>query len=205
MDGVSLSIRKILAVVALFGPAVGCFHFGVHRQRLANRPLCMTADDAFQLKVTYDGMTCNLDIGKDETILAALERSELVTRGLSLPELPSDCRRGNCMTCAAQHHEESKSDNLDQRENGLTPTVAEALREKGLVLTCSSFVLGNGVHLELGENDQAWQEVYRARLEDEDTQRVAREAMARVIRRTAEKNVDSWKEETEEVYERSGE
>jgi hypothetical protein len=78
--------------------------------------------------------------------------------------------------------------------------MSHCVAEKGYVLTCSSSIHGNGVHLKLGENHMVWDDVYRARVQDEESQRIAREAMARVIRKSAERNVDQWAKETEEVF-----
>jgi hypothetical protein len=73
---------------------------------------------------------------------------------------------------------------------------------KGYVLTAAS-IHGNG-GLELGENHQVWDDMYRVRVQDEEAQRIAREAMARVIRKAAERNVEEWTEETEEVFRSTG-
>jgi hypothetical protein len=82
--------------------------------------------------------------------------------------------------------------------------MSQCVSEKGYVLTCSSSIHGNGVHLELGENHQVWDDMYRMRVQDEDARRIAREAMARVIRKAAERNVEEWTEETEEVFRSTG-
>uniref|UniRef100_A0A7S2YSW2 2Fe-2S ferredoxin-type domain-containing protein n=1 Tax=Entomoneis paludosa TaxID=265537 RepID=A0A7S2YSW2_9STRA len=140
-----------------------------------------------------------------ETILAALERlaSSGGTSGANIPP-PFDCRRGNCLTCSAQHTSESAATNLiDTTDNGLSPYVAKTIAERGYVLTCSSTVTGPGVSLTLGANNQLWDYVYRGRLESEETESAARAAMAKAIRISAERNVEEWAEQTESAYQKS--
>jgi len=133
-----------------------------------------------------------------------MERSG-VASVLGLPgDMPSDCRRGNCLTCSALHSADSVTANLRRGEDGLAPSLSERAATRGFVLTCSSYLSGDGVHLELGENHRVWDEMYRKRLEEsEDTQRIAREAVARVMRRGAERNVLEWAKETEEALRKS--
>jgi hypothetical protein len=157
----------------------------------------------YTMQVSYEGQSCSISVQPGETILAALERSSN-TSTLCLPEMPADCRRGNCLTCTASHRPDSQKENIWRGEDGLAPCMSQCVSEKGYVLTCSSSIHGNGVHLELGENHQVWDDVYRVRVQDEDAQRVAREAMARVIRKAAERNVEEWTEETEEVFRSTG-
>ena len=62
-------------------------------------------DDAVLLTVSHEGRSCQVTVHQGETVLAALERQAPHLRrhltGLPL-DLPSDCRRGNCLTCAAR-------------------------------------------------------------------------------------------------------
>jgi ferredoxin len=150
----------------------------------------------YTLQVSYEGQSCQVVVQPGETILAALERSGIVTSSLCLPDMPSDCRKGNCLTCAASHHSDSQKENLVRGEDGLAPAMSQHVAKEGYVLTCSSYLTGSGVHLTLGENHQVWEDVYKLRLEDE---RLALETMARIIRRNAEQNVEKWAKETEEV------
>ena len=174
--------------------------------------------------VSYQGRSCEISVASNETILAALERHN-VADTLSLPtaEMPSDCRRGNCLTCAAkwsiinnqkpqQHPKPTTARAATTRtaqpilrgEDGLSPTVSDKIAELGYMLTCSSYVQGDGLELSLGENHALWDLIYRQRLESDETQIAARQAMARVIRKSAERNVPRWKRETEEVLRKSG-
>ena len=45
--------------------------------------------------------------------------------------------------------------------------------------------------------------MFQKRFEDEKAQLTGREAMARTIRRYSERNTNEWKQETEEVLEKS--
>lgn len=175
-----------------------------HSSRTTSRqPTWLSADvkqddDSYSLEVTYEGRTHTTSIQKGESILAALERTGTADQ-LSMPSLHSDCRRGNCLTCVGRHAPESSTQNLVRGEDGLTPYMSKEARKRGYILTCSSFVAGDGVKLEIGANQEAWEELYLSRLEEESTQEAGRAAVAKVIRMSAERNVEDWKEETEEV------
>ncbi|GKY99334.1 hypothetical protein MPSEU_000888400 [Mayamaea pseudoterrestris] len=154
---------------------------------------------SYTVKVSYEGMSREILVMQNESILSAMERRN-VAQEVGLPDLPSECRRGCCLSCSARHHEDSVFDNLYQGTDGLNPHLSKDVVNDGFVLTCSSYVNGNGVHLSLSHNSEAWQAMYQGRLLSEETQLSGREAMARVIRQNAERNVDQWIEETEQVY-----
>lgn len=154
----------------------------------------------YNLRVTFEGSTTTLRVKADESILSALERNNIGNK-LSL-DLPSDCRRGNCLTCSARHMDDSQIHSLTG-DDGLSPAVGAELRKRRYALTCSSFLKGEGVHLDLGKNTDAWTDVYRSRLEDSDIQNVARAAMAKTIRKYAEQRVDEFIQETEKIYRNS--
>lgn len=134
-----------------------------------------------------------ITVNPDETILNALERS-----GLS--ELPSDCRRGNCLTCAA------KVEGIAgvQSDTGLSQSVGNYLSEKSLILTCSTYVLEPGLSLCLGQHDEAWKQIYQNRISEGEPE-FSQSVRARAIRKTAETNVSEWIEETKRVLESSDE
>jgi hypothetical protein len=54
-----------------------------------------------------------------------------------------------------------------------------------------------------GLRHEAYRKLCAERLGGDDAQRVAREATARVLRRLAERNVEDWRQETEEILLRS--
>jgi hypothetical protein len=78
--------------------------------------------------------------------------------------------------------------------------MSKQVKDSGYVLTCSSYVIGDGVSLTLGENDRVWNEMYRGRLEDEQAQYIGRKAMAHVIRRHDEEFPEKWQKKTEKVF-----
>jgi ferredoxin len=147
------------------------------------------------VQVSYEGKSCEVFVGINETILTALERSD-VRQHLELPELPSDCRRGNCLTCTGRHVDKSRQSNLRRLEDGLAPHISEEVAKRGYVLTCSSRVVGDGVKIELGENHKVWKAMFSDRLQDEETQLEGRAAMAKTIRKYDERHYDRWEKET---------
>mmetsp|Transcript_12376 Transcript_12376/g.16231 ORF Transcript_12376/g.16231 Transcript_12376/m.16231 type:complete len:256 (+) Transcript_12376:290-1057(+) len=171
------------------------------------------ADTSFTVNVAYgEGngrqpqREVNIPVSQGETILVALERASAsgLTLGI-IPPPPSDCRRGNCLTCSARHTTHSQVDNLQDVKdgNGLSPHMADTIAGEGYVLTCSSTIAGPGVSLKIGTNKQLWDYVYRERFETEDAQTTAHAAMAKAIRRSAERNVDEWADQTEKAYKKS--
>lgn len=173
-----------------------------HRLFHANASPSSQYDNVFYtLTVSYEGKSTQIHLSSNETVLSALERSN-VAATLSLPEMPSDCRRGNCLTCAAKCRDETAP--LRRGEDGLSPHLSKHVEKRGYVLTCSSFIQGNGVELELNKNADAWNEVYQLRIQDEATQLVAQAAVAKTIRMYDERHVEEWAKETEQVYQKSG-
>jgi len=170
-------------------------------------------DESSVITVSFEGQSCTVTVQPGETILSALERqSQHLRRHLhGLPEMPSDCRRGNCLTCAAslvvdEDNENERATNPTntrpgwvQQKDGLSPSMSKLVASKGYVLTCSSFVEQSGLQLELGENHNLWQEVYASpgRFTTDQAQLAARSAMAKVIRKYDERNLDQWAKETE--------
>ena len=182
------------------------------------------------ITISYEGASCQIPIASSssspgETILAALERHQLyLQRQLGLPELSSDCRRGNCLTCAARvitdrpqngeaqarYAEKDDNDGKDsaiprviRSANGLSPYMAKQVQDAGYILTCSSFVTGSGLELQLSQQDLLWKLMYQQLFESEETQYVARQAKARWLRKLAEKNLSQWKQATEQAWQQT--
>ena len=165
---------------------------------------------SYPLHVIHQGHKTTINVNRDEPILQALERQSTSSDQLSLAlsNIPHECRRGNCLTCASKIAFVSNT-NVQQEEdinlvanidNGLSPTIASELTKSGYVLTCCSYVTGPGVVLELDQNNEVWDAVYRQRLTDGDTKQVALEAQARLLRRVDEENVGRWKNKMEKVW-----
>ena len=172
-----------------------------HRRATTTR---LQAIQEYTVEVSYEGKTCELSVRSNETILAALERAGVCDE-LAIPEVPSECRRGNCMTCSGRHARHSRQSSLRRGDDGLSPHMSREVSKQGFVLTCSSYVVGDGLKLEIGENHQVWNEMYRARFEDDSARLAGRAAMAKTIRMTDERNVERWAIETEAAFQKSGE
>lgn len=202
-----------------------------------NKPRDSTVDTGIPIVISHEGRSCEIRVRPQETILAALERhAQLLQSQLpSLPEMPSDCRRGNCLTCAAsfsyqQNITRMQMDTAEPKTtqakvvamDGLSPAISRLVMEKGYILTCCSYIptpdtafLSSSsvveeqnatlLHLHLGENHALWQEVYASpgRFTTAEAQLAARSAMARVIRRSSERNVPAWTQKTEQILQRT--
>ena len=153
--------------------------------------------NVFSFEVSHDGRTSKIEIEEDESILAAMERSG------TIPDVQSDCRKGNCLTCAGSHESGSQTTALLRGTDGLSPHMSRELEKRGHLLLCSSYVKDDGLKLKLDSNHRAWDEMYRQRFEDENTRLLGLEAVAKVMRLRSEANVEQWTEETEIMLENS--
>ena len=198
-------------------------------------PLSSSSSSSYKVRVEYEGHDCYVEVHRGETLLAALER-ENVSQKLALPlsMIPHDCRRGNCLSCAARHAPASQVSSViptltppspspigqkqnqkrkqqtktmgtkkivrDGPSNGLSPFMSDEILQRGYVLTCSSIVVGDGLHLRLSEQDQVWSDMYQQRfVQDKSLEVEAWAAMARQRRIGDERNVPRWTKETEAV------
>ena len=162
---------------------------------------------SYPVQIIHQGHKTTINVHENEPILQALERQSTIVDGrdqmaLALSNIPHECRRGNCLTCASRTVKSTTSDNnnlVANADNGLSPTGSSELTKSGYVLTCCSYVKGPGVVLELDQNNEVWDAVYRQRLCDNDTKQVALEAQARLLRRVDEENVEKWKNKMKKV------
>lgn len=156
---------------------------------------------SYQMEVCFDddeaqSTFVKISVKSEETILNAIERQVSWS-------VPSDCRRGNCLTCAVSHAEGSVPSSLMQDEDGLSPVLSEVLQQQKFILACSSYVVGNGLKLRLGRNCAAWNSIYTDNLTQcQDIQRICQEASAKAMRKAAEANVKRWLFKTESSYNR---
>jgi len=165
----------------------------------------------YTITVHYEDSSCDILARSDETILTALERNQISLERLGLPNsmIPSDCRRGNCLTCTGTHA--SVSSRLASGTavvcdgDGLSPHMSRTIQEKGYILTCSTRVVGEGLQLNLGENHKVWRDIYQDRLEEEPTQSAKWAAMARSKRRSDERNKARWEKHMEELIQQAEE
>jgi ferredoxin len=171
---------------------------GAHDSEIEMARHCLS----YPVRVSYLGHTHVIEVEEKETILAALERQCSVVP--SMASLPSDCRRGNCLTCAARilagdnNRKTSRDNPAVTVDDGLSPDMSDMVRSRGYLLTCSSYVTGPGLVLELGVCQEAWPELYQFG-SDPSRQAVARAAVARTLRRYAERHVPQWMRDTELV------
>lgn len=153
---------------------------------------------SYSVKLTHQSKTINVQIPSNQTILQALE-SQNVKDALSLPDLPQDCRRGNCLTCSSRILQNKKGVVL--QNDGLSPSMAQRIENENIVLTCSSFVKEEGIHLELGVCDDVWREMYGSSVpyEDLEGERIVQDAVAKAMRLAGEKNFNKWVVTTEKM------
>ena len=192
----------------------------------------------YTIHIKHENKIGKLIIHETETILQALERSQNdhrrnnnsnnnhndddTSRMLlsSLPSLPQECRKGNCLTCAAAHLPNSNQDSVITIDDGLSPFVKRKVNKKGYVQTCSSYVRGDDVWLELDVSNDVWNFIWnlgdgnnesslcsdtstRSSYDENDDEnngeRIRNEAMAKCIRMADERNFKRWVQKTERM------
>ena len=182
---------------------------------------------SYPVEIHHQGHVATIHVREHEPILQALERQSTVSNNIScdqesqddglersseiarqksslaLPHIPHECRRGNCLTCSSRILTSADSQNnvLPNVDNGLSPTIASELEKSGYILTCCSYVTGPGVVLEVDQNEEVWDAIYRKRICNTDSKQVAMEAQARLLRKVDEENVGKWKKRIEENWE----
>lgn len=149
------------------------------------------------VEISHEGRTASVLVQPHETILMALERNR---SSLSMSSLPFDCQRGNCLTCSCLVKEGSSS--IVRGDDGLAPAIGDNLRRKGFVLTCSSYVVGEGVKIELGQQNDAWTETYKTQPES-GMPDMGNAAAAKALRLASEKDVPKWARKTEKTLKES--
>mmetsp|Transcript_9900 Transcript_9900/g.12544 ORF Transcript_9900/g.12544 Transcript_9900/m.12544 type:complete len:230 (-) Transcript_9900:6-695(-) len=152
------------------------------------------------LHLTYENQSTTIDVKESETILSALERNRAHNSDpllLSIPSIPQECRKGNCLTCAACHIAPSNKKAIETKNDGLAPRISDLVNKEGFVQTCSSYVTGEGLHLELGVCDDIWKKVWK---NNEEGERIRNAAMAKTIRLSNEKNLHRWHQKTEKMF-----
>lgn len=170
----------------------------------------------YTVNISFENKTTTITVNEKETILSALERNKASSLSSSksqnhsdndngnlylssLSSLPQECRRGNCLTCAAIHLPQSDRDSVVTADDGLTPIVRDVVDQKGYVQTCSSYVVGDNVWLELGVCHDVWDTIWGTNCNSNgvDGERIRNEAMAKCIRKADENNLVRWAMKTE--------
>eukprot|EP00956_Cyclotella_meneghiniana_P005026 scaffold6228_cov79-Cyclotella_meneghiniana.AAC.3 len=162
-------------------------------------------DVSYPLQIHHQGLTATIQVKENEPILQALERqssssnNKSTNTSLGLSSIPHDCRRGNCLTCASRLMEGSIHHNIQPNvNNGLAPPIAKDLTRNGYILTCCSYINGPGVTLELEQNEELWDRVYRSRFDN--MHQLGREIRARQKRKLDEANVGKWRKRMEKLF-----
>ena len=146
--------------------------------------------DLYELSVIVNGKEQQIIARSNESVLTALERS-----GLHI-QPPNDCRRGNCLTCCGRILSGAK-DSLKETPDTF---LSHEAQQEGLFLSCSSSVVGNGLRIELGRNQDAWKIMFRDRFTNKKTEKIGQEASAKVMRSFAEKYPEKWLHDLEKTF-----
>ena len=113
------------------------------------------SDATWAVEVTTPlGDTHTLEVPERHNLLRAVERAGL------LPA--SDCRRGNCLSCAARVLDGAPYSLQMKRD--ATSLCGEA-HDDGVVLLCTAHAVGPGLRLQLGADGDAWEMQYRDRFD----------------------------------------
>ena len=93
-------------------------------------------------------------------------------------------------------------------EDGLSPALSINSiddDDENFFLTCRSTVTGPGVEVQVGQNSIVWKHMYKTRFEDESTRQATDAALARVLRKAAERFPKEWREKTEAMLNQGNE
>ena len=187
------------------------FSFSQHTKQLSRLVSLSTTrrqqqpKQSYSVQVSYEGRSCSIDVERDETILTAMERAGAPDT-LGVPSLPYDCRKGNCLTCTGRHTPQSNPLSLAttmDTSDGLSPHMSHQVNTAGYVLTCCATVVGPGVQLNLGKNEEAWKMMHQTRLQDDEATQIHQQSLARVMRLRAEQNIPRWTKVTEKVFKKT--
>ncbi|CAN0081673.1 unnamed protein product [Ectocarpus sp. 8 AP-2014] len=140
----------------------------------------------WDVEVDFHGERRVITVQPGDSILEAAEMSGM--------NLSYECRRGNCISCAArvQNGSSSHFENLADR-------IPEDGAPDGFVLTCSTHPTGPGVKLDLSANAEMW-DAYCSRLDDISTQDLLRQTSAEVMRKYRVEHPDYFREEVERQF-----
>lgn len=180
------------------------------------------------MNIIYENKSYKIQAMKGESILSALERARASSDPnirIPLPPIPHECRRGNCLTCSGKilcstkskkdYNDSdvlspSSSSNVSQSENnlirgedGLNPYMSKEIEMAGFVLLCSSYVVGEGLTIEIGCKEEAWEFAYYGKMMEDEAKLVRTAAAAKSVRLAAEKNIPKWTKQTEQTLKKT--
>ncbi|CAM9777150.1 unnamed protein product [Discosporangium mesarthrocarpum] len=173
----------ILAFLAV-GHAFLVHHTGPHCTARALRKvqrsiaLMSVETSSWDVDVELHGDHTTLKVYQGDTFLEAAEMAGLT--------VSYDCRRGNCISCAAKICEDSTSNLVTFAQERSATSDPE-----GYILTCCSFPIGPGVKLSLGRNAEMWED-FSKRFNDEETRDMLRQAEAETLRDYAQSHPKQW-------------
>lgn len=98
----------------------------------------------YDVEVNLNGETYNIPINEELTLLEGIEEFGL--------EVLYSCRAGVCVTCAAK----VMSGEIDPGFASIT----QDLKDDGYVLTCSAYPRSEGIKLDMGHFDDAYERQY---------------------------------------------
>ena len=119
--------------------------------------MVVSTDRAWDVTVLRGAEKFSLRVQEQEPILTAVERAGLFPG--------SECRRGNCLSCAARVVAGAP---FSLRVDGCTALCEEA-HGLGFVLLCSSYAVGPGLELALGQEGEAWEVQHSMRWQKDAT------------------------------------
>eukprot|EP00903_Cladosiphon_okamuranus_P007571 g7345.t1 len=137
----------------------------------------------WDVEVDFHGERRVITVQPGDSILEAAEMSGM--------NLSYECRRGNCISCAAKVQDGSSGHFENKADRG-----SEDGAPDGFVLTCSTHPTGPGVKLDLSANAEMWK-AYCAKFDDIVTQDLLRKASAAIMRKYREEHPNYFREEVE--------
>ncbi|CAM9168220.1 unnamed protein product [Pylaiella littoralis] len=140
----------------------------------------------WDVEVDFHGERRVITVQPGDSILEAAEMSGM--------NLSYECRRGNCISCAAKVQDGSSGHFENRADRG-----EEDGAPGGFVLTCSTHPTGPGVKLDLSANADMW-EAYCARFDDISTQDLFRQTSAGLMRKYRVEHPDYFREEVERQF-----
>mmetsp|Transcript_12806 Transcript_12806/g.18901 ORF Transcript_12806/g.18901 Transcript_12806/m.18901 type:complete len:228 (-) Transcript_12806:205-888(-) len=119
-----------------------------------------------------------IEVDEETSLLSAME-------GLGVVQA-SECRRGNCLTCAGKLSPESTSNfktssisEVDHEE--METFLCDEAKSQGYLLTCCSFPTGPGLKIEANKNQEALEVQYVEQLTGLEAEDIRRRARAKAI------------------------
>ncbi|CAM9159294.1 unnamed protein product [Sphacelaria rigidula] len=160
-------------------------HGGENNANAKKAPVSVL-DRPWDVEVLLHGERRVITVQPGDSVLEAAEMSGM--------NVSYDCRRGNCISCAARVQAGS-SENYENRADRRADDGAP----EGFVLSCSTYPVGPGVKLELSANAEMWT-AFCTKFEDGTTRGLLRQASASVMRDYNERHPEEFRETIERQF-----